>query len=320
VRPCFRAEPGRVLCVADLASVEARGVAWCAGEPGLLTLFAEGGDAYLDLAARIFGRPIAREDEPERQVGKVAVLGCGYSMGAARFARYAADNGIDLAAAGVTAEDVVEGYRDAYPAIAGTKVSSNGRAWRRGGLWRDVEAAAIAAVTTGMPREAGRCLFRREADALVVRLPSGRRLYYRNARVERIVAAYCKALGIPERPKPTLVFDSPTAPGTATYGGKLVENIVQAICRDLLAAALVECERQDLSVVLHVHDEVVAEALLAQAEEALRRLVEILSTPPAWAAGFPVEVEGFVSERYLKGPAKGVPKLKARNGQVHALP
>jgi DNA polymerase len=141
---------------------------------------------------------------------------------------------------------------------------------------------------------------------------------YRNARVEPLVPAYCRSLGLPERAKPTLVFDHPAAPGTATYGGELVENIVQAICRDLLASALVECERQGLPVVLHVHDEIVVEAATQQAEEALRRLVEILSTPPAWAAGFPVEVEGFSAERYFKAPPRGTPKIKARNGQIRS--
>ena len=260
VRPCFRAAPGHILCVADLASVEARGVAWCPGEQGLLDRFAEGADVYCDLATHIFGKPITREHEQERQIGKGGVLGCGFSLGPDKFARYAADNEIDLAAAGTSAEAVVEAYRDANPAIAGTKVVSNGRTWRQGGPWRDIEAAAIAAITTGSSRSAGRCTFRREDDSLVVQLPSGRRLYYRNARVENRIPAYCKSLGLPPRPKRTLIFDAPSAPNTATYGGKLTENVVQGTCRDLLAAALVECERQGLPVVLHVHDETFAKA------------------------------------------------------------
>jgi len=167
-------------------------------------------------------------------VGKEAQLACGYSMGAAKFASRCAAQGLDLAAAGVTAEQVVEEYRGSYPTIAGRTVSANGRIWRKGGLWKDVEEAARAAIQTGKKISAGRCLFYRDGAALVIELPSSRRLYYRNARVENLVPAYCATLGLPEQAKPTVVFDSPKEPATTTYGGMLVENIVQAICRDLL--------------------------------------------------------------------------------------
>jgi DNA polymerase len=315
VRLCFRAGPGRRLLVADYASIEARGVAWCAGERGLLDLFAEGGDSYCDLATRIFGRLIARKDKRERNVGKQAVLGCCYGMGAAKFAARCAAFGVDLAAAEVTAEQVVEGYRDAYPAIAGTRVWHSTFSRREGGLWHHVEAAALAAVGRNEVRCAGRCEFLRRDDALVVRLPSGRRLFYRNARVEDRVPGYCDSLGLPPTTKPTLVYDGPKRREETTYGAKLLENVVQAICRDLLVAALHECERQGLAVVLHVHDEIVVEVPEEQAEEGLRRLVVIASTPPPWAEGFPVEVEGFSSEQYLKSAPKGVATRKARNGQ-----
>jgi DNA polymerase bacteriophage-type len=314
VRPCFRAGPGKVLCVADYASVEARGVAWCAGEATLLEAFARGDDTYCQLASKVFGRPVTKGMKRERAVGKEAVLGCGYGMGADRFARRCEERGIGLAAAGVTAEDVVEGYRDANPAIAGTRVTRNGISRREGGLWRDVEAAAREAVERGVIGWAGRCEFERDGDALAVRLPSGRRLLYRNARVEPRVPGYCDKLGLPPVEKPTVVFDNAKGKAEVTYGGKLTENVVQAVCRDLLVAALLKCERRGLPVVLHVHDEVVIEVPAAEAEGELRRLLEVMSTPPAWAEGFAVEVEGFVAERYSKGPARGAAVLKARGG------
>jgi DNA polymerase len=170
IRPCFVAPAGKLLVIADLAGVEARGVAWCAGETRQLELFARGADNYLDFGGKIFGRPVTKADKRERAVGKEAVLGCGYSMGARKFAERCGASGVDLAAAGTTAEEVVEGYRDAYPAIAGTKVCSGGRVWRRGGLWRDVEAAARAAIQTGAQRWAGKCTFFREGTSLVIGL------------------------------------------------------------------------------------------------------------------------------------------------------
>jgi DNA modification methylase len=316
IRPCFRAAQGKVLCIADFTGVEARGVAWCANETGLLRLFARGGDPYCDLAAKIFDRPVTKEMKRERGVGKEAVLGCGYGMGPDRFAETCAARGVDLAAAGITPEGVVEGYRDAYPAVAGTKVCADGFSRREGGLWNGVEDAARLAVGKGATGRAGWCEFYREGDALVVRLPSGRRLHYRNARIENRVPGYCRTPGLTPARKPTIVYNDPEKGEVVTYGGKLVENIVQAICRDLLVAALLGCEREGLPVVLHVHDEVAVEVSADRGDEALRRVVAIMSTPPAWAEGFPVEVEGFVSERYVKTPPPGAAAARARDGAV----
>jgi DNA polymerase len=315
VRPCLRAGPGQRLLIADYASIEARGAAWCASEEHLLNRFRQGDDVYCDLASRLFGRRINPTDGLERGVGKQAILGCGYGMGADTFGRRCAEQGIDLAAAGTSAEEVVEGYRDAYPAIAGVRVADGGHSWRSGGLWKDVEAAAREAIQTGGPRLAGRCCFERDGATLVILLPSGRRLSYRNARIEEHVPAYCDSLGLAPFARPTIVYDDPRR-CEHTYGGKLVENIVQAICRDLLAASLLECERQGLPVVLHVHDEIVVEVPAQEAEGTLRRFAVIMSTPPTWAVGFPVEVTAFAAERYLKSAPRGAPIIKARGGYV----
>lgn len=314
VRPTLRAGPGKVLCASDFASIEARGLAWIADQKDLLERFSRGDDVYLELASRIFGKPLTSADKMERNVGKQGILGCGYSMGAPKFAKTCATQGIDLAAAGTTAEAVVENYRDAYPAIAGIK--PEGKTWREGGLWRDLEAAAKTAILTGIPQVAGRCRLSFDGATLAIQLPSGRRLLYRNARIENQVPAYCAKLGLEPRPKPTILYDHPKLGTQSTYGGKLTENIVQAISRDLLVEALRECERQGLPVVLHVHDEIVIEVPEAEAEPALEKLAVIMSTPPAWASGFPIEVEGFAAERYLKSAPKGARVVKARAGRI----
>lgn len=310
VRPCFRAAPGKLLCVADFASVEARGLAWCAGEQELIDRFAAGGDVYCDLATRLFGRSVTPDDKRERAVGKTAVLGCGYGMSAARFAEHARRAGIDLAALSVTAEEVVNRYRAAYPAIAGFRTDGDGE-WREGGIWQRVDAVARGIVLLGEPSGVARCALSRDRNTLIVQLPSGRCLRYRNARVE-----YAAPPGREWGARPTLFYDNPRNGAESTYGGKLVENIVQAVCRDLLAAALVACEREGLPVVLHVHDEIVVEVPAADAERALVRLVEIMSRAPEWAAGLPIEVEGFASERYYDSPVRGAVVVRGRDGRV----
>jgi DNA polymerase len=312
VRLCLRAAPGKVLVVADFASIEARGVAWCAGERTLLERFATGQDVYCDFASMLFGRPITKADKLEREVGKATLLGCGYQMSADRFAEYAWAAGLDLAAVGLSPQAVVEAYRNAYPAIAGWRAEGGDCSWREGGLWRDVETLAQGAVVLREVYQFAHCELRPDGPDLVIQLPSGRRLRYRNARVEQRPTRW-------GRKKATLLFDSPRAPGASTYGGKLVENIVQAICRDLLVEAMLTCERGGLPIVLHVHDEIVAEVPAAEAEAALRRLAEAMSRPPAWAAGFPIEVEAFTADCYFKGPVPGSRVARARDGRVHHL-
>src|SRR5262249_14947567 len=104
----------------------------------------------------------------------------------------------------------------------------------------------------------------------------------------------------------------------STYGGKLTENVVQALCRDLLADALQACERARLPVVLHAHDEIAVEVEEGQAVEALAELARVVTPPPPWADGFPVAVEAFACGRYTKVPPPEAPAVSARNGALVA--
>jgi DNA polymerase len=266
------------------------------------------------MASMIFGRPVTKNDKTERNVGKVTVLGAGYSLSAPKFALYAANNSIDLAAAGVTPEECIEKFRAAYPHVAGFLVGLlDGKTMRRDGLWHHYHEAALHAVAKKTVVEMNRCLFGFDGRCMVIQLPSGRELVYRQARVEDRIPAYCAILRLPARPKPTVVYNGPKGEATL-YGGKITENVVQALCRDLLASALLRLEATGLPVVLHVHDEMVCEVPAAQADETLHRMAQIMSTPPAWADGFPVKVEGYACERYVKSPFKGCPEVKYLNG------
>jgi DNA polymerase len=317
-RGCLASSSGELFWLADYAGVEARGVAWLADEQRLLDKFNRDEDVYLDLATTLFGRPCTKAAEKERGVGKIGILGCGYGMSATKLALNCALDGIDLGAAGTTAEEVVEAYRNSYPAIAGYPadiIPDTGHVIRRDGLWQRLNEAAMLTVQTGRDRVAGKCIFRMRGGDLVVQLPSGRELVYRLARVEDRVPGYCALLGLPAKPKPTLVYTSVRG-DSMMYGGKWAENLTQAVCRDLLATAVLMAELAGLNPILHVHDELICEVPSETAEDDLRRLVALMSTPPPWAEGFPLKVEGFTTPRYGKSPWKGALVIEAVNGRI----
>jgi DNA polymerase len=317
LRPVFCAGDGNTLLIADYAAIEGRGVGWVAEEVKLLDAFRSGTDIYCQMASAIFGRPITKADKMERQIGKITVLGCGYSMSAAKFAAFCKACRVVLEDAGTDAEACVTAYRDQYPAIAGRLEGK----FRKGGIWQKYNDA-VRMVLKGKPsRFEGKCVFGMNGPDLQVWLPSGRRLTYRNARIEPRVPPYADALGLAMEPKPTVVYDhNHWGPGGGTlYGGLITENIVQAICRDLLAAALVRCEYAGLSPVLHVHDEIVCEVPAGEAKARMEELVTIMSEPPAWADGFPISVEGFSCPRYSKSPFRGSWEVAGANGRITSV-
>jgi DNA polymerase len=293
VRPCLVAAPGHVLAVADYSSIEARALLWLAGDERGLNVYREGCDPYVEMAAKVYGIPAGEISDDQRKLGKVLILGCGYGLGAKGFGTYSEAMGVDLAAAGVTAEAAVDAWRDANPYVAGFPNGLfNGRPARVNGLWKDVEAAATAAVSCGGVRYAGRCRFEKRRADLICTLPNGREMVYPDARIV-------------DRPTPWGSYKGVLEHGlrggrVATYGGRLVENITQATCRDLLADAMVHCELLGLRVVLHVHDELVCEVEDGRADADYETMVGIMQSPPSWAAGLPVSAKGYVGNRYRK--------------------
>jgi DNA polymerase len=310
IRPCITAKPGYVLIPCDFSTVEARGAALIADERKLLTAFREGRDIYKEFAVSLYKVEYTAVTDLMRQVCKVILLGCQYGLGPDKFRVYAASNGVDLVKAGVTADECIQLYRDTYTNIAGFRPDAM-KSFRTNGIWHKLDKAVKDCVATGQTKEAGRCVFTMENKSLVCVLPSGGRIYYPDARIEDIVPPYCYTMGLPLVPKSTVVYTSPHGP-KSVYGGLLTENVVQAICRDLLAYAILRCEESGLNVVLHVHDEIVIEVEEANAERALRIIVEIMSDPPEWLADFPLACEAFVTPRFTKKAFKGWKKLETK--------
>lgn len=276
--------PGYQLYVADFAGIEARGLLWFAHDERGLDIFRNGEDPYCDMASAIYDRVITKADKNERQLGKAAVLGCGYQMGGAKFVATAATYGVTIDEEfGV---EVVRKYREKY-----SKVKS---------LWWSTEAAAIEAMSKrGVAVKNSYCSWLRSPthDFLYCILPSGRRLAYPEPEVRERETPW-GAL------KPSLTFKGVDArtrqwKRQVTYGGSLVENIVQALSRDLMAGALERCEAHPVYIpVLSVHDELVAEALLGTGD--VKEFEALTAVVPKWATGMPIAAEGWRGMRYRK--------------------
>lgn len=275
VRSSIIAAPGKRFVVCDFASVEARGLAWSAGEDWLLKAFEAGQDSYVEMASEIYGIPASQVTKEQRFYGKTAVLGCGYMLGAVGFQG-------SLASFGVEAElPFCQAVVDAYRA-KNKRIKS---------FWYKIGNAAIQAVETGKPHKAGPFIFHTKGSWLFLRLPSGRDVPYYQPNV--IAGDYGPqiqyTMAHPNSGKPVR---------NRTYAGKLTENAIQALCRDLLVEAMSRLERKGYEVVAHVHDEVVLE--VNEDFGSIHEVEKIMNEVPRWASGFPVSSEGFECHRYRK--------------------
>lgn len=264
---------GNRLLVADFNAIEARVLAWLAGEQEPLNVFASGQCIYCHAATSIYGRTITKADEAERQIGKVAVLALGYQGGVGAFQTMAAAYRVEIP--DEMADDIKVKWRKANKHIV--------RFW-----YALEEAAKNAVIHRGHAFDAGPITFKCHGDFLFAKLPSGRRLAY-----------YKPVIG--NRGLEFWGTDSKTGGRWAkldTYGGKLAENVTQAVSRDLLADAMLRVEAAGYPVVMHVHDEIVAET--PKGVGTLAEFEELICRMPDWAFDLPMAVEGFECERYRK--------------------
>lgn len=279
VRTAICAPAGRTLVSADLASIESVMLAWASSCGPLLRVFSEGRDPYIDFATRLFNVPYERVVKSQRKLAKPAVLGCGYGMGAAGLQAYAQGMGIQLTMD--EAQRHVSVFRTAYREIVD--------------FWANIEAVAYAAVqnpgvdyVVKTPGEPFR--FRRMGSFLFLFLPSGRRLAYYRPAIE--MGQY----------GPELTYNTGDGPRmrVGTRGPKLVENVVQAISRDVLVEGLTRAVGNGVDVIAHVHDEIVAEANEGDGQAVLDMLLWCMAKAPSWAPHAPIRAAGWHGPVYRK--------------------
>lgn len=290
IRTAFVAAPGNVLIDADFSAIEARVISWLADEEWRLEVFRTHGKIYEASASQMFGVPLERikKGNPEyslRQRGKVAELALGYQGGVPAMRQM--DTGKLLAdLPDEEIKDIVDKWRNTNPKIRN--------------LWYSFNDAAIRVIQNGGSLRVRCCTFARECDCIrgttcmTILLPSGRKLYYVEPAVgeNRWGGPSITYMGVNDKNKWGRI---------ETYGGKLVENVVQAIARDCLAQAIGHLEAAGLPVVFHIHDEVVIDTAAFDTNDAmLDKVVKIMSTPIPWAEGLPLGADGWVGAFFKK--------------------
>lgn len=279
-RSVLTASEGKDLVVADYSAIEGRGLAWLAGEDTELENYRNDLDPYITNAAMILCKPYDHVTKDERQSpGKISVLACGYggSVGAVR--KFGGEGLSDDA----IKEQIVDPWRKAHPMT------------RR--FWYELENACLEAVNQPTRISSYRSIsFRVKDKFLMCRLPSGRLLYYYDPDVRP-----CKTSWGEMKDSVTyMTVDSLSKKWvrTNTYGGKLAENVTQAICRDLMAEAMLRVEAAGYPIVITVHDELVCE--VPEGFGSVEELEQIMCVVPNWATGFPIKAAGWRGKRYKK--------------------
>ena len=274
IRTAFIPKEGTRFIISDFSAIEARVLAWLAGEQWVLDAFENGEDIYCRTASRMFGVPVEKHgvNGHLRQKGKIATLACGYqgALGALK-----AMGGIEMGLSEDELQSIVDSWREANPNIVS--------------LWWDIDSVVKRVVKTRTKEKYKSLVISYEKGILFIELPSKRRLAYPKAKI-----------GTNRFGGESIVYEGIVVGNKwdkiESYGGKFVENIVQAIARDILAEAMMRLEKKGFNIVMHIHDEVVIESDSSSIEE----INEIMSLVPSWAPGLILDADGFESEFYKK--------------------
>lgn len=271
LRSCITAPVGKKLVIVDFSQIEARVLAWLAGEAFALECFERGDDIYVETAARI--------GSTNRQLGKVLVLACGFGMGAFRFQQTAATFGVHMDI--LEAQRCVTLWREANTRIVD--------------FWWDCNRALMRIVhaSPGTQIQVRRVVFVRHPDAVLIRLPSGRHLVYRRPNIETNQETGHDEFTYRHSHGGDWVI-------ARSWPGKVVENITQAVARDVLADKMVALYDKGVELVAQVHDELVAEANDNNADDVFSLMRSEMSSTVVWGSTLPLAAAGFIAQRYQK--------------------
>ena len=279
-RSVLIAKPGHDLLAADYSAIEGRGLAWLAGEESELKNYRKGLDVYVANAASILNKPYDSVTKEERQSpGKISVLACGYSGGVGAVRKFGGQGMSDEE----ISERIVRPWRKSHPMT--TK------------LWYGLEDACMSAVRNPGSIHSYRSIsYKVQGGFLLCRLPSGRMLYYYNPMIMEMPTSW----GTIKECVTYMTVDSMTKKWvrTNTYSGRLAENVTQAVCRDIMAEAMLRVEAAGYPLVLTVHDELVAE--VPEGFGSVEEFCELMCIVPEWAKGFPINAAGWRGKRYRK--------------------
>jgi DNA polymerase len=278
MRGYIKAPEGQEFYVVDYTAIEARLLAWLAGEETILDAYRKGLDVYKVMAAKLWKISYEEVNDEQRRIGKNLVLGCGYSLGGAKFVDYCANLGLVIEPE--FAMSAVRTYRKEHPNIVAS--------------WKTVETLVVEAIKNpGKITRGLKCRFFMREHWLCVELPGGRELRY----------PYAKAVPIMRYDKPAFEISFATEykgqwSREKTYGGKLIENIVQAIARDVMMEGMYNAEKAGYPVIGTVHDEIIT--LRDEGTGDIKALELLVCDVPDWADGMPLASKGFACNRYKK--------------------
>ena len=276
IRTVLIPKPNHRFIVADFSAIEARVLAWIAGEQWRIDTFKNGGDIYCASASKMFKVPVEKHgvNGELRQKGKISELACGYGGSVGALKNMGA---VEMGVQENELQGLINDWRNANPHIVR--------------FWYEVGNAAMKAIKEKTTVPLGKLVFAYERGILFIRLPSGRRLSYIKPRIgtNRFGGDSITYMGINSAKK----WDR-----LETFGGKLTENIVQGTARDLLANALINAANAGYDTVFHVHDEIICE--VPNGYGSVDELCKLMCIKPEWADGLPLNADGFECEYYKK--------------------
>mgnify|MGYP001318252061 FL=1 len=267
LRRAIMAPEGQRLYIADLSNIEARMLAWLAKEHDLVEAFRTGRDVYCEFASQIYGRTITKENKLERYVGKTAILGLGYGMGADKFKQTLKTGSPSVDVSDSVAQQIVMQYRGMYPNIPR--------------LWSGMKDALFQMIN---PRSVGMMYGPLMIKMRALELPNGMALSYPNLRFEAGQFVY-----------------NTDRDYVRTHGPRVTENVVQALARLVITDQMLDIQSMpQVDIVLQVHDEIIAIGSEHNADVTMDRILQIMRTPPEWCGDIPLDAEGGVSKIYDK--------------------